>query len=352
MQICYLRHTFLYQTYNHYIVLRLVRTNQPLVILFLLLYAFIVRSYVFTHPTNWTPSNSGMVSNYIYQWMGYDGFWSNIAALLLVVIQAIVVNSIVNRYKMGKETSYFPALSYILVCSAIPDFLHLSPVTLANTFYIIAISEMFRWYRKPDASAQIFNVGFWLAIGSMFYFSVGAFFILGVVALFQLRAFRVNELVILSIGLLIPYFFVGVYQFWFGGLEVFMSKYVWGNFSFFDWQIEWVSYNYLKIFFFAGLVIWVVTQFQNYFFKTNIQTQKNVVVLMWALPIALFPAIFQTHMGLDHLLLLGVPLSIFIAFNLLNIENRMRAEIIHASLFILVLAFHHRDVVIDIFFIK
>ena len=91
---------------------------------------------------------------------------------------------------------------------------------------MIALGEMFRWYRKFEASASIFNVGFWLAIASMFYFSNIAYYFLAVVALFQLRAFRLNELIILTVGLLIPYFFVGVYQFWYDGLDVFMSQYV------------------------------------------------------------------------------------------------------------------------------
>jgi hypothetical protein len=237
------------------------------------------------------------------------------------------------------------------LASAIPEFLYLSPALMGNTFVMIAIAEMFRWYRKYEASAQIFNVGFWIAISSMFYFSNITFYFLAIVALFNLRSFQLNELLILTIGLFIPYFFVGVYQFWYEEFGTFMSQYVWSNFSFLDWKIQWISYNYLKIVFFICLVIWVFLQSQAYFFKTNIQNQKYIIVLFWCMPIAMIPALFQSNLGLDHLLLLCLPLSIFIAFNLINISKRVRAEIVHASLLLIVLSFHYKELVHGIFFV-
>ena len=77
--------------------------------------------------------------------------------MLLVVLQAIMLNTVVNNYKMGRELTYFTALCYILLASAIPEFLYLSPALMGNTFLIIALAEMFKWYRKFEASASIFN---------------------------------------------------------------------------------------------------------------------------------------------------------------------------------------------------
>jgi hypothetical protein len=333
-------------------VLRLLRTNQPLVILLILLYAFIVRVYTFTSVPNWEPLNSNLISDYIYSLVGVNTFANSIVALFLVVLQAVAINLVVNNYKMGRELTYFPAMSYVLLASAIPEFLYLSPALMGNTFVIVAIAEMFRWYRKYEASAQIFNVGFWIAISAMFYFSNIAFYFLAIIALFNLRSFQLNELLILTIGLFIPFFFVGVYQFWNNGLDTFMSQYVWSNFSFLDWKIESVTHNYLKIVFFISLLAWVFFQSQAYFFKTNIQNQKYIIVLFWSMLIAMMPAIFQSNLGLDHLLLLCLPLSIFIAFNLINIQKRVRAEIVHVVLLLVVLSFHYKELVYGIFFVE
>lgn len=333
-------------------MLRLLRSNQPLLILLILLYAIIVRAYAFTTTVNWKPLNSNLISDYIYGLVGVNTFANSIAALLLVVLQGVAINVMVNNYKMGRELTYFPAMTYVLLASAIPEFIYLSPALMGNTFVMIAIAEMFRWYRRYEASAQIFNVGFWIAISSMFYFSNISFYFLAIIALFNLRSFQLNELLILTIGLFIPYFFVGVYQFWYDGLNAFMSQYVWSNFSFLDWKIEWETYSYFKILFFICLVIWVFLQSQAYFFKTNIQNQKYITVLFWCMLIAMIPVIFQSNLALDHLLLLCIPLSVFIAFNLINIEKRVRAEVVHAFLLLVVLSFHYKDVVNSIFFIE
>jgi hypothetical protein len=307
---------------------------------------------MFTDATVRQSANANLISDYIYKLIDFNTFGNSITALLLVVIQAIAINVVINNYKMGRELTYFPAMSYILLSSAIPEFLYLSPALMGNTFVMIAIAEMFRWYRKYEASAQIFNVGFLIAISSMFYFSNITFYILAIVALFQLRSFETKELLILTIGLFIPYFFVGVYQFWCDGLLVFMSKYIWGNFVFLDWNMEWSAYTVVKILFFIVLIIWTFFQYPSYFFKTNIQNQKYITLLLWSMLIILVPTIFQANLGLEHLLLLCLPLSVFVAFNLINIEKQMRAEVIHITMLLVALSFHYKNFVISIFVLE
>ena len=109
-------------------MLRLVRTNQPFAIVFLLIYALIVRAYIFTHTTTWTPQNESFIGDYLYQSFGINTLGTHIAALLLVVIQAVILNTIVNNYKMGRDLTYFPALCYVLLASAIPEFMYLPPL--------------------------------------------------------------------------------------------------------------------------------------------------------------------------------------------------------------------------------
>lgn len=330
-------------------MLRIFRTNQPLVALLLLAYAFLLRSYQFLTPIQWQPKGSNLMSDWIYEQFPHNSLGTNIAALLLVFIQALMMNGIINRYKMTREVTFIPALIYILLSSIIPEFLYLSPVLMATTFYIIAVDQLLRWFKRPEAAAQIFNVGFWLALGSMFHFSISVFFLLALIGLSNLRSLRMNELLILAIGFFIPYFLMGVHQFWFDRFDVFWSAHVLGNFQFFDWQISNIPSTYLKIIVFTILVLWILIGFQGYFFKTSIQTQKNVGILTWSIFITLISLMYQKELGLTFLLLLNVPLSFFVAFNLLNIERKMIAEIVHLVLVLIVFGFQYQDAVVGVF---
>ena len=333
-------------------MLRLVRTNQPLAVVFLLLYAFVLRSYQFMYPIEWTPTGHHFITDWIYGMIQPNSYSMSIVALVLVFVQAILVNYLVTSYKMTRETTFYPALIYILLASAIPEFLYLSPVLMANTFLLIVIGQLFKWYKQREAAAHIFNVGFWIAIGSMFYFSFNVYYILGIVALTSMRAFRANEWLILTIGLLVPYFLVGVYQFWIGNLDVFLGEYVFGNFAFFDWNYLNTSYIYFKIGLFVLLILFVVMRSQGYFFKTSIQAQKNITVLLWSIFISLLGLIFQKDVTVEIFLLLSLPLSFFIALNLLDFSKEWMREALHLGILMLVLGFQYKDTVFSWFLLE
>ncbi len=331
------------------IVLRLVRANQPLLIIFLLAYTFLLRSYQLMYPIQWKASDSNLLSNFLYEYISYNSFGASIFAMILVFIQGLMVNGIVKRYKMTKNSGYVPAMLYILFASFIPEFLYLSPVLLANTFGIIAIFQMFRWYRNYEAASEIFNVGFWLAIGSMFDFSLSAFYFLALVGLSNLRSFKSNEIVILTIGFIVPYFLVGVGQFWFDQFDSFWNELVLANFSFFDVVIENTALTYLKLIVYVVVVLWIFLQSQQYYFKTSIQVQKNINVLLFSIFISLLSIIYVTSYSLENLIYLAFPIAFFTALNLLNAKKTAVAEVIHLLLIATLFSFQYKEYIIDVF---
>ncbi|MGB0984432.1 MAG: hypothetical protein ACPG19_10350 [Saprospiraceae bacterium] len=332
-------------------MLQLIRTNQPIAIIFIIIYATILRSYQFMYPSKWAGSDTNWLGDAIYNSIG-STFWMNTIALLLVIIQAIIINSLVNRYRIARELTYFPALMYVFVASMIPEFLYLSPVLMANTFIIISFSELFKWYKSRQAAANIFNFSFWLAVGSFFYFSIEVYYLLGIIGLFTFRSMKVNEFLILTIGLLVPYFLVGVYHFWIGQLDYYLNHYLFGNTSFFDWsRLSSTPYLYYKIGLFATAAIWIFSQSQRYFFKTNIQIQKNITALFWSILIGSLAFTYQNDASIETFLLTSVPLSIFLALNLLLIKKTWILETIHLIMLILVIGFQYKDAVLSWFFL-
>lgn len=322
-------------------MLAIFRTNQLIVGFLLLFYVVLLRFPVFLVPPAWEPHSIGILTDWLYQWIGNKGGVADIVAIIVLFVQAIILNGIVNQHRLAKEVTLFPGVFYIMIASLFPEFTHLSPLLLANTFYIIALGELMATYQRNTCADRIFNAGFWIGVASLFYFSYIVFLILGFISLLTMRAFRVSETLTLIIGAIVPYFLLGVGAFWFDGLNVFIQKQLSENLAFLDLNIplEWSLYAQAGVI--GLLIIVVLLSFRTYTSKQNIQTQKKLSILYWAIIIPLFSLLIQNNIQFEHLLMLAVPLGIFLSLNFVNMP-RQWAETLHLIMVIAVIVWHFK----------
>lgn len=323
-------------------MLNLFRTNQIAFNFLLILYALVLRSSVFVVATPQFPIvGEGVLSDWIYSWLGTSGTAHQIVGILLVFLQGVLINILVARFRMAREISLLPGLFYILIATAIPEFLVVSPALLANTFLILSLHELFVTYRKNNAAGNIFNTGFWLSIASLCYFPTTFLIILALIGLSILRAFRPDEFLILLVGFIVPYILCSVYFFWYDQLGEFYTQYLYEQFGALKLigSVGWD--NYLKFSFFGLLLLLALVSYNGlYIAKKNIQAQKTINILFWFLLLTLPTLLFQTQIHNYHLILVTIPLGIFLSFNFQNL-SRSAAEAIHLLLLagILILQF-------------
>lgn len=325
-------------------MLRLVQTNQLLVPPVLLLYAILLRLLSFWDSFQAPePTHAPFFQQLLLPGLQQVGIPTAVVALALVLLQAFFLNAIVNRYKLLGSTQYTVAMLYLLIASALPEFLVLSPALIANTFLLIALSEIFKWYRAHQAAPQLFNVGFWLSVGSLCYFPVVSYYLLAIVALISLRNFKLQEWLILSIGFLVPYFWMGTYAFWVDAWPALFNNYLGDNVVWLDWHWSQIPHLPFKTILLAGLSLWVVLSASQHFYKTSIQQQKNLNVFFWALFIGALGLFYQRAVGMDFFIYLSIPLALFLALNLHKIRRRWIAEVIHLLLFLTIIGFQYKD---------
>ena len=78
-------------------MLSIFRTNQFFASILLFIYAAVVRISIFFVPQDWEPINSGFLSNLVYQMVDYNSLSAQIAAIVLLGIQATFLNLIITR---------------------------------------------------------------------------------------------------------------------------------------------------------------------------------------------------------------------------------------------------------------
>lgn len=137
----------------------------------------------------------------------------SVIAFALVYLQALLINYVVNEQKMTNRQTFLPAMSYLLITSLVPEWNYLSAALLTNTFILWAFIKSFRLYNTEAASGLIFNIGLLLGISSFFYFPSITFLICILLALLILRSFRVNQFILLLLGITTPFYFYIVYLF-------------------------------------------------------------------------------------------------------------------------------------------
>jgi len=278
----------------------------------------------------------GVLSDWAHSFLGTTGSTAIIAGGIIVFIQALLINIIVAKFRLGTSVSLFPGLFYAISVSIIPEFMALSPALLANTFFILALWELFETYRKNNVAGHIVNVGFWIGIASLFYFSELVFLLLAFIGISVLRAFRLKELLMLLIGFLVPYIISAVYFLWTDQLILFWQTHVLEGFSFLDINIASDLKSYINLGIMALIGLLIFFSFNSYYAKKNIQAQKNITVLYWILFFALVSILFQNNVQFYHFLIFMVPVGILLSFNFLKMKAQT-AEAIHLLFFIGVL---------------
>ena len=323
------------------------RTNQLGANLFLIVYLIVLRLSGFLFPSEWTPSEAGLLSQHVYQGVGTNGWLPSLIALFLVLCQAFLINLLAARFRISKEVTMIPGVCYILLMSTMPDFLKLTPVLMGNTILIFVIMSLFQTYKKSSVSGSIFNTGFWIGMASLFYFSNIVFVLFAIIGLATLRALRINEIFMIIIGAFIPYFLAGTFAFLVDALPEFHHLQIIDNLGFlnFDWTLNWQNYTTLGIFGILSLIAFF--SFGTYFQKQSIQAQKYIHVLYYFMLVSVLTILIQKGIRPSHLMLLAIPLSLLLPLNFLSFKNKNLASTLHLVWMILVLAIQYKILWID-----
>lgn len=317
-------------------MLSIFRTNQVAYSILLLFYAAILRvSYFFNNYPD-DMANDGILSVFVKNGLGNNYIVVGIATIFLVFGQAVLINILANKYRLFREVSLLPGLFYILLVSAIQDFLPPSSILLGNTFLILAITSLLGVFKSTKCADAIFNVGFWLGAAALFYNAFILFLLLALLGLMVLRAFKIKEAMMMISGYILPFIFASFYFFWQDQLSTYWDTYFFNQFSLIDFRLTDNGNTYYKLtilalLFFLGL-------FNGYSFEKSYKIRNFINIFYSTLFISGFTFLFQNNIQLSHFLIIATPLSILLTARFLSL-SKTTAELVHLLIFIAIMLF-------------
>lgn len=316
------------------------KTNNPVNIVFLLGYAFVLKWHSFFYPHVPVPqatdgflyikllnfiSPAGQVLPVIYP----------LIVLVLTLTQAITLNSIINNEKLLPKPNYLPAMAYMLIISLFPEWWQLSPALVINSLLIGVWGLLSRLFNHPRAKTQIFNAGLIVGLASFLYFPAIGFAFLLFFAIMTIRPFHLSEWLVGILGLLTPYYFLFAILFLSNAenpltylpsiavsIPVFQQD-LWG----------WAAVLLLVIpFLISGFYI------QGNILRMLITARKCWNLLLFYLLIALLVPVINFTSTFEYWSLCAVPFAAFHSYTYFFATRKQMAAIIHWVLVTFILA--------------
>jgi len=314
------------------------KTLNPINLLLLFAYTFFMRIAIFAHlPERLNFEFLESYTKFMVQIpIGEDlPVALNIfIAGMLIYIQALIFNRVVNNHALLAKPSFLPALLYITGASLFEPFLILSPTLICNFMLILVMDKLLRIGKSPNAIMIMFDVGIFIAIGTLIYFPFVVMLLLIWLSLLLYRSFYWREWVSGLIGFLIIFFFLAVFYYWNDNLTMFYK--IWLPLKNKFPSAFKIQYNdYLVLVPVGVMMILATIRLRENFFRSFISTRKAFQMLFFMFLIAILSFYTKPNFKLYHFLLCVPPGAVLLAYYFSNATKRWFYE----SLFlILVLA--------------
>jgi hypothetical protein len=196
-------------------VIGIFKQNNPGSFIGLLIFGILIKMPIFLHPyLPTTNSTNGILYDAILQYLSASSIvFFPLLAFLLIFIQSILITRVINNNRLMAKPNWFPGMAYMLITSLVPEWSLLSAPLIVNTILLFILSSFFKIYNKADAKGVIFNIGLALGLAVLIFSPAITFLIWIMMGLMLMRPFKLNEWMLLIIGVTTPYYFYAVMLF-------------------------------------------------------------------------------------------------------------------------------------------
>ncbi|ARS36993.1 hypothetical protein CA264_17030 [Pontibacter actiniarum] len=128
-----------------------------------------------------------------------------LTAMGLLLLQALLLNSILNRHSVYATKNYLPALLYLVLGSLSFEFNMLTPLLIGNTFLILSLPYIITLSREGYDNSRLFVGGFMLGLAAMSYLPLAVFLLVGTFAVIFFASNTFRSFLLMLCGFAFPY---------------------------------------------------------------------------------------------------------------------------------------------------
>lgn len=185
-------------------MIRLFASNTVFV-LFLVPILFTVNLLLENQFISITPSVNHATDLWGITFHNLSTFVSNIILIIVLSVNAILINYIYNKHEFYERNTYLPSLLYLLIVCFFPISINLNGDLFAHLFIILALHELLNVKQSDDSRRTAFNAGVFIGLATtmnpVFLYFLPVFSL----SLLSIRTFIFREHLLAIIGFIIPF---------------------------------------------------------------------------------------------------------------------------------------------------
>ena len=318
-------------------MLEIFRRNRFFNSLLLLPYTILVRVWLVFDGKAPAFHKKGVLTDWIFGSIDENGAFAIFVSILLVYLQALLLNRLVIRNRLTNELTLFPGLFYILLVSFFPEYNGLSAPLIANTFVIMAFGYLMQTHKTKRVASLIFTAGIWFAVAFLFYFGYAFMFLVGILGLSMLRTVKAKQWIQFILGYLTPILILGMLDYLIHDNVSDVYSHFTKQFGFMDIIIPIGLPLILQLVFFGILVIITLVNFPSFTLKKNIHVQKKVNMMYTFLFLSPLVLLIQAGVYFEEWTVLCLVLAFFLALLFVRSRQLLILEVIHFAMLLSVL---------------
>ena len=150
---------------------------------------------------------------------------SVIITTVLVFLQALILNTVLQRNNSLTSNTYLPGILYVLIMSVNVNFLFLSPALFANTFLLLAVDKILTHLKYRGTEENILSSGFLLGLSGLSYTPYFMLLIFAIIIYMIYSSTLVRRYFLMTYGFIFSFLIFWVYYLAFQQGSVFLSEY-------------------------------------------------------------------------------------------------------------------------------
>lgn len=293
------------------------------------------------NPTGY-PFAESETENVLYKliniWFGNATLLNVILSAVIVVTLALLIELIIARFQFIRIRTRLPAILFVLLVGGLTGLHTLHPVYFAAVFLLLAIFQFFGIFDQSKPYSILFNVGFLLGLGALFYlnlFIVVPAFLIGIRIL--ARGSRWREFAVLILGFLLPFVFAFSYYFYVDQLPVLLHI-IEQNLVV---PISHLKNNLPLQVYLGGLILMTLIasiDIVRHYDTKKVSSRKFFTVLFYVFLTTMISFVFIPATSQEMLLISAIPVTFLLSNYLVFLKSRFLGELFFTLLLTLVVA--------------
>ncbi len=266
------------------------------------------------------------ISSFLKYFNNYQATVSWVFGTAIIIYQVLLFNYLCNRYEVLPLKSNLPGYAFILIIAIIQESYFGSPASIGLIFLLYSFRSFLKGYVEA-AEFHHFNSSIFAGIALLLEPGYLPWIIVLFYNVIQNRAIRFKTVLLVIIGLLIPYYFVisGLYLFDLVGLQT----YFYSTALLPSWNFAIFTNLYQALTVALLLVIIIIGGYsiaKGGLGYTTLRIRKSMQVTIWILLSAIIGFVFYSNYAMN-LGLFIMPASLLLAATMIEFKKPILAEL-------------------------